>query len=164
MKYLTTVNNTTYEIEINENGRITVNGEAHAVDFLTMQPPLYSMLLDNASFEALVEERDGQFHVMLLGDLFDVSVTDERAHRLAGSSGGFQVEQGEISVRSPMPGLIVAVPVSEGQIVNAGDPLIVLESMKMENEIKAPRAGTIGHVHVGKGDRVEQNKVLLTLT
>ena len=164
MKYLTTVNNTTYEIEINENGRITVNGEAHDVDFLTMQPPLYSMLLDNASFEALVEERDGQFHVMLLGDLFDVSVTDERAHRLAGSSGGFQVEQGEISVRSPMPGLIVAVPVSEGQIVNAGDPLIVLESMKMENEIKAPRAGTIGHVHVGKGDRVEQNKVLLTLT
>jgi len=163
MKYLTTVNNTTYEIEINENGRITVNGEAHAVDFLTMQPPLYSMLLDNASFEALVEERDGQFHVMLLGDLFDVSVTDERAHRLAGSSGGFQVEQGEISVRSPMPGLIVAVPVSEGQIVNAGDPLIVLESMKMENEIKAPQAGRVSKINITEGQALETGTELLVI-
>ena len=156
MKYLTTVNNTTYEIEINENGRITVNGEAHAVDFLTMQPPLYSMLLDNAKQRSVALDKASLAKARV--------IPDERAHRLAGSSGGFQVEQGEISVRSPMPGLIVAVPVSEGQIVNAGDPLIVLESMKMENEIKAPRAGTIGHVHVGKGDRVEQNKVLLTLT
>ncbi len=163
MKYLTTVNGTTYEIEINENGRLTINGEDRAVDFQAMQAPLYSLLVDNASFEALVEEREGLLNVMMHGDLYEVAVADERAHRLAGSSTGFGVEQGEISVRSPMPGLIVAVPVSEGQTVNAGDPLVVLESMKMENEIKAPRAGTVAHVHIAKGDRVEQNKVLLTL-
>ncbi len=163
MKYLTTVNGTTFEIEINQNGQITVNGEERTIDFLAMQPPLYSLLVDNASYEGLVEERDDQLNVMLQGDLFEVSVKDEREQRLAGASGGFGVEQGEISIRSPMPGLIVAVPVSDGQIVNAGDPLIILESMKMENDIKAPRAGTVGHVHVAKGDRVEQNKVLLTL-
>jgi biotin carboxyl carrier protein len=163
VKYLTTVNGTTYEIEINQNGQITVNGEERTIDFLAMQPPLYSLLLDNASYEGLVEERDEQLNVMLMGDLFEVSVKDERAQRLAGASGGFGVDQGEISLRSPMPGLIVSVPVAEGQAVSAGDTLIVLESMKMENDIKAPRGGTIGHIHVAKGDRVEQNKVLLTL-
>jgi pyruvate carboxylase subunit B len=55
------------------------------------------------------------------------------------------------------------VPVVEGQAVEQGAAVCVLESMKMENEIKAPRAGTITRVHVAKGDRVEQNKVLVTL-
>ncbi len=163
MKYLTTVNGKTYEIEINQNGSLSVDGQERTVDFWAFQPPLYSLLLDNASYEALVEEREDHLNVMILGDLYEVTVTDERAQRLASSSSGFQVEQGEISIRSPMPGLIVAVAVAEGQAVNAGDPLVVLELMKMENELKAPRAGTIGHIHISAGDRVEQNKVLLTL-
>jgi biotin carboxyl carrier protein len=62
-----------------------------------------------------------------------------------------------------MPGLIVAVNVSEGQTVTQGASLCVLESMKMENEIKAPRAGNVSRIYVNKGDRVEQNKVLIVI-
>ncbi len=163
MKYVTIVNNKTFEIEINQNGRVTVNGEDHSVDFQALQPHLYSLLIDHLSFEALVEERDNTINVMLIGDLYEVSVVDERERRLAAASSGFQADSGEIVIRSPMPGLIVAVQVAEGQEVKAGESLVVLESMQMENQIQAPRGGTVSHLDIKVGERVEQNRLLLTL-
>jgi biotin carboxyl carrier protein len=163
LKYITSVNGHTYEIEINQNGRLTVDGVERLVDFQAMQSSLYSLLLDHTSVEALVEERDGLLHVQLLGDLYEVTVVDERERRLNAASSGFSVDQGEITIKSPMPGMIVSMLVAPGQEVEAGESLVVLESMKMENQIKAPRAGTIGHVNVAAGERVEQNKPLLTL-
>jgi biotin carboxyl carrier protein len=164
LKYLTTVNGQTFEIEINQDGRVTIDGEDQIVDFHTISASLVSAIIDNASFEALIEERDGGYNVLMSGDLYEVEVADERQQRLLRSSAGFEATQGEIAIRSPMPGLIVAVPVAEGQAVNQGDSLCVLESMKMENEIKSPRGGTVTRVHIAKGDRVEQNKVLVTIT
>jgi biotin carboxyl carrier protein len=79
------------------------------------------------------------------------------------ASSGLGGGGGEVSVRSPMPGLIVDVRVGEGQSVEKGQALCILESMKMENEIRAPRAGTVGRVYVSKGESVEQNKVLLVI-
>jgi len=163
VKYITSVRGKTFEIEINQNGHITVNGLDRTVDIEALREPLYSALIDNQSFEALIEERDALINVILQGDLYEVSVVDERERRLAAASSGFQVAQGEIVIRSPMPGMIVAVSVSDGQEVVAGQPLIVLESMKMENQIKAPRAGKIEHIQVAAGERVEQNRPLLTL-
>ena len=163
MKYLTTVNGKTFEIEVNQEGRVTINGEEREVDFQTISDTLFSALIDNSSYEALIEERDGRYNVLMFGDLYEVEVADERQQRLLRTSAGFELAQGEISIRSPMPGLIVAVPVTEGQAVEQGMAVCVLESMKMENEIKAPRAGLVKHVNVAKGDRVEQNKVLVTI-
>lgn len=164
MKYRTTVNGQTYEIELTEDGQLLVNGEARSVDFQHISDTLYSALIDNKSVEALVEQRDGRYQVLMSGDQYDVEVLDERQVRLMRSSAGFAVSQGEITVRSPMPGLIVDVRVQEGQAVQKGDSLVILESMKMENDLKSPRAGTVGRIHITKGDTVEQNKVLLTLT
>lgn len=163
MKYKTTVNGKEYQIEISPEGNVIVNGEVREIDFHALQAPSYSMIINNASYEALVEVREGVLEVDLLGDLFEVSVADERQQRLAAARGDVGGETGELPIRSPMPGLIVAVPVTEGQQVNKGDSLIVLESMKMENELKAPRGGTVQKVHVQKGDRVEQNKILVLL-
>lgn len=66
-------------------------------------------------------------------------------------------------VNSPMPGTIISVAVSAGQAVKAGDVLVVLEAMKMENEIKAPKDGTIASVNVNKGDAVESGTLLVTI-
>jgi biotin carboxyl carrier protein len=63
-----------------------------------------------------------------------------------------------------MPGLIVAIPVNEGQLVKKGDVLIILESMKMENELKAPRDGSVSAVRVTSRQNVEQNQTLVTIT
>ncbi len=163
MKYLTTINGKTYTIDINQDGQITIDGKDHDVNFTTISEALYSAIIDHASLEALVEQRDGRFNVLISGEQYEVEVADERQQRLLRSSGGFEAAQGDLSIRSPMPGLIVAVKVTEGQIIEKGDAVCVLESMKMENEIKAPRAGTVGRVYIAAGDRVEQNKVMITI-
>ena len=165
MKYQTIVNDETYDIEINEDGRILVNGEERAVDFRVLREgELYSMLLDNRSFEAVVDERDETYHVLLSGNLFEVQVTDERSRRLANAFMAFGDTGGEVSIRAPMPGLIARIPVEEGQPVQKGETVVILESMKMENELKSPREGTIHHISVKPGDSVEQNKVLVTIS
>ncbi len=165
MKYQTIVNGETFDVEINEDGRILVNGEARIVDFRELRRgELYSVLLDHLSFEAVVEEREDLYHVLMDGDLYEVKVTDERSRRLEGAFMAFGDTGGEVSIRAPMPGLIVRVAVAEGQAVSKGETIAILESMKMENELKSPRDGTVHRVNVGPGDSVEQNKVLVTIT
>jgi biotin carboxyl carrier protein len=164
MKYQTIVNGQTFDIEINEDGRILVNGEERAIDFRELrQGELYSMLLDHRSFEAVVEERDDQYQVLMEGDMYEVKVTDERSRRLENAFMAFGDSGTEVSIRAPMPGLIARVAVVEGQAVSRGDTLVILESMKMENELKSPRSGTVHRVYVAMGDSVEQNKLLLTI-
>jgi len=63
-----------------------------------------------------------------------------------------------------MPGVVIDIPIKEGQEVTQGDNVIILESMKMQNEIKAPRDGTVNHLRVKAGESVDQNQILLILS
>jgi len=165
MKYQATVNERTFEIEINEDGQILVDNEPRSIDFCELREgELYSLLVDHLSYEAVVEERDDLYHVLMAGDLYEVKVTDERSRRLASAFMALGDISGEVAIRAPMPGLIVRVPVEEGQAVAKGDTVVILESMKMENELKAPRDGTIHRVSIKAGESVEQNKLLVTIT
>jgi biotin carboxyl carrier protein len=164
MKYVTYINDTKFEIEIQNDGTLLVNGEARAVDFLTLDESLFSVLMDNQSYEVVIDETDGQYEVLIQGRLYTGQVLDERAQLLASRRSGMGADSGEISIKSPMPGLIVVIPVSEGQSVKKGQTLVILESMKMQNELKAPRDGTVQRISVQAGVSVEQGKLLVTLT
>lgn len=164
MKYIARVDDKTYEIEINADNEVIVDGKRLEVDFRSVfGQPVYSLILDGHSYEAYVQPSESGLNVLLLGQLHVVSIEDERQRRLRESSGGPVATQGEFQLRSPMPGLIVAVPVSVGQQVTRGQDLIILESMKMQNELKAPRDAVVTRVRVRTGDNVEQNQVLITL-
>ena len=164
MKYITVVGDRTYIIDVEREGEVVRDGVPHRLDFKSIdQEGLYSLLVDNKSYEALVEEVEGQLQVVIDGALYTVSVIDERARRLAEAAGGFAPPSGEQGVRSPMPGLVVAIPVKEKDAVKKGQVVLVLESMKMENELKAPRDGTITSVKVTPRQPVEQGQVLLTI-
>ena len=163
MKYATTIGERTYIIEINRDGEITLDGERFPIDLQAIDDVTYSLLIGNASHEALVEANGEDLVVLLHGRRYNARVMDERARRLAESSGGLAVSTGEITIKSPMPGLIVAVPVDEGQAVTKGQTLIVLESMKMENELKAPRDDTVGSIRVKPRQSVEQNQPLVVV-
>ena len=165
MKYVATIAGHSYEIDINEAGQISADGEVLEVDFQSIaDQPVYSMLLNGESFEASVFTGDRAVEVLLRGRYFQVAVEDERQKRLREASGGSQVKEGDFNLVAPMPGLVIAVPVDDGQEVAAGDNLVILESMKMQNELKAPRDGTVSGVRVTAGDSVNQNQVLVTLT
>jgi biotin carboxyl carrier protein len=159
------VGDKTFTIEVNREMEVTVDSETVPVDLISIdRATAFSLLLDNQSYEVLVNEEGNDYQVMILGHLFTVHVEDERARRLAQSSRGFIPGSGEIQVKAPMPGLIVAIPVIEGQTVKRGDVLVVLESMKMENELKAPRDGSVTAVRVQLRQNVEQGQTLVAIT
>ena len=111
----------------------------------------------------MVEPINDELSVLLRGRLYTARVMDERAGRIK-QVGGLGAATGEVTIKSPMPGLIVAVPVSEGQAVHKGQTVIVLESMKMENELKAPRDGTVTSIKVAPRQSVEQHQPLVVLS
>jgi biotin carboxyl carrier protein len=163
MKYATTIGDRTYLVEINREGEITVDGETFPIDLQAIDDVTYSLLLAHKSYEALVEANGGELAVLLRGRMYNVQVLDERARRLAKTRGAHGPASGEVVIKSPMPGLIVAVPVVEGQTVKKGETVVVLESMKMENELKAPRDGTLASIKVVSRQSVEQHQPLVVI-
>jgi acetyl/propionyl-CoA carboxylase alpha subunit len=165
MKYVTIVGDEQFTIDINQTGEITVNGETINVDMLQMQDTTtYSTIIDGVSHDVRMNEGDGLFIVQLSGEIFEVVVEDERTRRLAGLKSSTAAISGEAVISAPMPGVVVEVLVTEGQSVETGDIVLILESMKMQNEFKAPRAGQVHLVRVAPGDKVEQNGVMLTIS
>jgi biotin carboxyl carrier protein len=112
---------------------------------------------------ALVYESEEGWQVLLHGSQYVLLVEDERERRLRASLGGGPPENVDYHLRAPMPGLIVTIPVSEGQTIEKGDVLVILESMKMQNELKSPRPGKVSRVQVKPGDSVEQRDTLLSV-
>lgn len=164
MKYVTAIGERQYTIEINRDDQITIDGVPHPIDLRAIDEATFSLIIDQASHEALVEASNGEIHVLLRGRLYAARVEDERASRLSRSAGGLHAGSGEVTLKAPMPGLIVAVAVTEGQAVTKGQTVVVLESMKMENELKAPRDGTITAIKVSPRQSVEQHQPLVVLT
>lgn len=164
MKYITTVDNHEFTIELKPNNEVLVNGETYNLDFEQMADSgVYSILLNNHSIQAMVDERDKLYEVQIRGELYQVQVQDERAYRLAQARGSLADAHGEAVIKSPMPGIILKVLVEEGQHVSKGEKAIILESMKMENELRSPRDGVIHHISIHQGSSVEKGQVLVTI-
>ena len=164
MKYISTVNGIEYQIELIDERHIIVNGRTLTVDFNSISgQPVYSLLVDGKSFEGFVYPGETEWEVLLMGRQYPVVVEDEREKRLRAAAGGTVSEGGEFHLKAPMPGMIVSIPVEEGQKIEKGDVLLILESMKMQNELKAPRTGTVGRIRVKAGESVEQRQTLLSL-
>lgn len=164
MKYITTIEDKQFTVEIIDEKHVSVDGKIYEIDFESVSgQPVYSLIVDGRSHESYIYQGEENWQVLLRGRLYPVTVEDEREMRLRAAAGGRVAETGEFHLRSPMPGLVVAVPVTEGQEVKKGDVILILESMKMQNELKAPRDGTIGRIRVRPGESVEQKQTLLSV-
>jgi acetyl/propionyl-CoA carboxylase alpha subunit len=164
MKYIVTLGDSSHEIDINVEGEVVADGLRMAVDFQSVaDQPVYSLIINGKSYEASVFATEARVDVLLQGKLFQVTVEEERQKRLRETSSAVVTPEGEYVLKAPMPGLVVSVPVVEGQAVQLGDNLVILESMKMQNELKAPREGRVERLRVRTGDSVDQNQTLLSL-
>ncbi|MCB9079150.1 MAG: biotin/lipoyl-binding protein [Anaerolineaceae bacterium] len=164
MKYITSVGKQQYTIDINKENEIVLDGEIVNADMQQMPGTLmYSIIIDGKSHDVRLSEGEGVYVVQVGGKIYEVVVEDERTRRLAGLKGNVALT-GEAILKAPMPGVVVEVPVTVGQEVAQGDIVLVLESMKMQNEFKAPRAGTVHMVYVAAGDKVEQNDTMITIS
>jgi len=161
MKYVTIIDQHSYEIEINRDGSVLINGTERDVDFLNLGGSLFSVITKNKSLEAVIDDDDGKIAVMMSGRLFEAQVLDERATLMMQRRGGQIASSGEL--HAPMPGLVVQVTVETGQAVEQGETLVILESMKMQNELKSPIAGTVGAIQARAGQAVEKNALLVEI-
>jgi biotin carboxyl carrier protein len=165
MKYITTVHDETYIIEIGADNRLTVNDEPYDIDFRQLSASdVTSLLLNNRSLEAVVAPHDDYWEVLIRGELYSVQVQDERTHRLSQARGSVHQLDGDAMIKSPMPGMIVAVRTAEGETVQKGDKIIILESMKMENELRSPCDGVVTQIRITPGASVEKDQVLAIIS
>lgn len=163
MKYYARVGQNEYAIEVDQD-QILVNGEPVHVDLQQSGvPELYSILFNGLSYELLLEAERFTYSVTLRGEHFSVQVEDERTRRLNAGRAAPALPHGELAVIAPIPGLVVKVLVGLGDEVEIDQPLVLLEAMKMENEIRALRSGVVTQIAVVLGQRVEQNGLLLIM-
>ncbi|HRJ75383.1 MAG TPA: hypothetical protein PLX90_05255, partial [Anaerolineales bacterium] len=121
MKYITTVDGKEYLIEVVDEKHIRVGDRLLEVDFESVNgQPVFSVILDGKSYESFISESDEGWQVLMRGRQYQITVEDEREKRLHAAAGGGVAEGGEFNLKAPMPGLVVAIPVSEGQEIKKG--------------------------------------------
>ena len=164
MKYITTIGEREFIMDVQDDGHIVIDGVTYTVDFHSVgDQPVYSLIVDGQSYEAFVFPGEESWQVLLHGRLYPALVEDEREKRLRAAAGGNVAERMEFHLKAPMPGLVISIPVGEGQEVEKGDVLLILESMKMQNELKSPRKGVVTRMRVKVGDSVDQRQTLLSV-
>jgi biotin carboxyl carrier protein len=135
------------------------DGVPVAVDGVRTGPVSWSLVIDGKATEAHVLARGSDVTVDIEGQAYRLQLLDERALRArAGAVGA-----GDREIRAVMPGKVVAVLVEEGATVEQGDGILVIEAMKMENEIQASRSGTVTKMAVAPGQAVESGELLAVI-
>ena len=163
MLFDATIDGRTVRVEVRgRDGRytVTLDGRTLEVDHQETGAHFASLLIGGRSYEAGLEKRTDGYNVVLAED--DLYV------ELRGASQGAaaeprKAEAGPARVLAPMPGRLVRILVEEGQQVRAGDGLVVVEAMKMENELRSPRAGRIAQLPVREGQAVETAALLVVV-
>jgi acetyl/propionyl-CoA carboxylase alpha subunit len=164
MKYFVTIGDRTLEVDLAGHTPL-VDGTPVEAHFAHLPgTPLRSLIADGRSYAVTAQagERRGRWVVGLRGRRFTADAVDERTRAIREMTGGAE-DPVERTILAPMPGLVVRVDVEVGQAVKAGQGVVVVEAMKMENELKAPSDGVVAKIHVEPRQTVEKGAVLITL-
>jgi acetyl/propionyl-CoA carboxylase alpha subunit len=139
--------------------RVTLGEKTLELDWVGAGENAVSVLVEGVSHDLSLEKTTDGFAVLVRGDRFDVELKDA----VKGVTLDKVSHKGPLKLTAPMPGKIVKVLVAEGDSVEAGRGVLVMEAMKMENELKAARAGTVQEIRVREGQAVEMGALLLVI-
>ncbi len=166
MAYIATLGEQTHKIEVQELEedhlyRIVIDDSERIVDGRQLSAHMYSLLVDDQSFTIDVTVKEDDYTVSCEGKTFQVTLLDERRALRPGEGGGSRT--GEKEVRAFMPGKVVEVLVAVGDEVEKDQGVLIIEAMKMENEVRTSAAGTVTGIHVAEGQAVESGELLIEL-
>lgn len=139
----------------------SLDGKGIAADVVAVEPGAYSLLLAGEAFEVRIEPTAGGARLHIDGREYVAQFLDPRQWRRGG--GGAAGAEGRQNVIAAMPGKVVRVLVAPGNTVVAGQGLLVVEAMKMQNEIKSPKEGTVERINVAEGQPVNAGEVLAVI-
>jgi pyruvate carboxylase subunit B len=164
MRYIVTVAGKRFEVELGPDGA-SVDGQP--VDVTLRQAdgtPVRALVLGAEAYRVMGERAArGRWKVGLHGRTHDVEVVDERTMAIRELAGAGAGPAGPRPVVAPMPGMVVKVEVTEGDVVREGQGIVIVEAMKMENELRATGSGRVARVHVRRGDAVAKDQVLVEI-
>src|SRR5437870_3372862 len=184
MAYISSIADQSFTIDIGENSpqrEIRIDEKRFDIDWrqiasLAMSSQLqsniggqYSLLIAGKSYEILAHRvtkpdvTGYRYEVLVAGQRFEITVEDEREKALTGSIHSAH-ESGEALVRAPMPGLVLGLPMEPGANVERGQTVVILEAMKMENDLASPITGKVKEIRVNKGQTVNQGDVLVVVS
>ena len=165
MKYVTELNGSRVTVELTGDG-VLVDGKPHSAHLADIAgTPIHLVTIDNAVHRVAVRRlgQRGRYSLWIDGFRFDVEALDERTRTIRDMTAEHEAPSGPAPLVAPMPGLIVRVNARVGDQVSAGQGLVVMEAMKMENELRAPAAGTVKAVHATPAMVVEKGAILIEL-
>ncbi|MFN3762765.1 MAG: biotin/lipoyl-containing protein [Anaerolineae bacterium] len=163
MKYRVEVEGRQFEIDIRPDGTVWVDGRSIPLDLEGLEGSFLSLLLGPRSYEAVVGEEGGEARqVVVAGRVYRTAVEAPRTVLVEAADAG-SLAAGPCEIRAPLPGLLVEVRVAEGQCVEAGTVIAVIESMKMHLELRAPGVGTVRSLRAVPGREVQQGEVLAVI-
>ncbi|HXZ19023.1 MAG TPA: biotin/lipoyl-containing protein [Candidatus Acidoferrales bacterium] len=136
----------------------TLDGQAIEADAVEVGPGIYSLLIAGASFEAQVEPAAAGLTVAIGGSRVPLRVVDPRQWQ--GRRGASVEAEGRQQILAPMPGKVVRLLAQQGEKVDAGQGILVVEAMKMQNEIRSPKTGTVERLLVTEGQAVNAGEVV----
>ncbi len=162
----------TSQVELIDDNSVVVDNERHSYSFERLADGTFMFFLDGRGFSivdlrsmGMNEGEIGESGEILLvdGHEFSLTVDDEQSLLLKSLLQSQAPSSASVTIRAPMPGLVTKIEVSVGQQVNTGDGLLILEAMKMENEVRCPEKGTVKEIHVGPQTPVEKGSPLITI-
>jgi biotin carboxyl carrier protein len=182
--YVASVGDKAHIVDAGESSpqrEISIDGMSYNIDWRQIAPLAadaqgqssvggrYSLLIAGKSYEVFAhrihkhDEAGYRYEILIAGQRFEIVVEDEREKTLAGSILAAH-ESGEAMVRAPMPGLVLGLPMEPGTEVERGQTVVILEAMKMENDLASPISGKVKEIKVSKGQTVNQGDVLVVVS
>jgi biotin carboxyl carrier protein len=167
VKYFARIEGREYECELDGNNgalSVVVGGRRFAVDLRHIpRAHTWSVLVDGRSYEFTVHEHEDQLELAGGAGVFHVAVEDARTHAARAQTAAARGPQGPKVVKAVMPGIVREVMAAPGQVVEKGEALLILEAMKMQNEVRASEPGTVRAVFVKAGETVEKGARLFEI-
>ena len=166
LSYLVTIQGTTYTVSLEDRESqvaLRIDGRSLEIDVASLHGDhAYSLLIDGKSYMAVAANQGEHREVTVNGVSSAVTVEDEELARLRSQVKPRRRVGGD-QIKAPMPGRIVSVSVTVGDKVETGRGVVVIEAMKMENELRAHAGGTVREIRVSEGDTVDKNAVLVVI-
>ncbi len=163
MNYVATIGEKETRVNVEEVGvaryKVTIDGQEHIVDAHQVQNSVWSVLRGADSYEVDIQGKDEEYEVLIAGDCYKFSLMNEQRKALMRTVG--KGGAGKAMVTSPMPGKVVKILVALGEEIQADHGVIVVEAMKMENELKSAVAGKVKDIFVKEGEVVESGAKLV---
>ena len=178
-KYVAELETEEYAIAVDRSGAVALNGVSRDAQLESIDgEALYSLLLDSKSYEVFIQESSGVYHVTVQGQRYAVRVADEQLAQAAEQRAGLQqapptAATGPLAgpssptaagaVTSPMTGVLLEITVGEGDQVEAGQSVAILEAMKTENVIRAAHSGTVKNIQASPGQTLRMDDIIMDI-